>query len=121
MAALVVSNYIFALNNEALNDGFSGLLDENETIEEAAASLSWIEVGDLLNDEVAQEMISGTLVNKEDILAETKLLMQEYLTIRETAFRQAKTENSRFVAAMNLLELGYLLEVNSAVPSDSNS
>lgn len=116
MAVLVVSNYVFALNNEAITDGMSGLLDKNEAAEEAQASLSWIAVGDLLNDEVAQQMIAETLIQKQDIITETKKLMTEYLELRKKAFNDArKGTDAEYVAAMNLLELGYLLEVNAGL------
>lgn len=114
MAIMVVANYVFALNNDAIADGMSGLLDKSEAAEEAQASLSWIAVGDLLNDEVAQQMIAETLIQKNDIINETKQLMIEYLELRKKAFREAKKgTDAEYVAAMNLLELGYLLEVNA--------
>jgi len=115
MAIMVVSGYIFALNNDAITDGMSGLLDRNEAIEEAKASLSWIAVGDLLNDDVAQEMIAETLIQKNDIITETKQLMGEYLELRKNALAKAKAgADAEYVAAMNLLELGYLLEINNS-------
>ncbi len=121
MALLVVGNYIFALNNDAITDGMSGLLDKNEAAEEAQASLSWITVGDLLNDEIAQQMIAETLIQKNDIINETKQLMGEYLELRKKAFNEAKKgTDAEYVAAINLLELGYLLEVNANNADVSN-
>jgi hypothetical protein len=115
IALLVIANYVFGLNNDAITDGTTGLLDSNDAIEEANASLSWITVKDLLNDEFAQELISETLVQKEDIISETKSLMAEYLELQKQKFKEAKAgTNAQYVESIKLLELGYLLEINSS-------
>lgn len=119
MSLLVVGNYVFALNNDAITDGMQMALDANETVEEARSTLSWIQVKDLLNDDFAQSMISETQVQKADIIQETKDLMGDYLEMRKSAFNSAKQgTNEEYAEAVKLLELAYLLEANAEPSSD---
>ncbi|GEM_PF-3043105 len=114
MALMVVGNYVFSLNNDSINDAMGNALDKSETVTEAKSVLPWIRVKDLLNDSIAQEMISETLLKKEDIISESKEIMGQYLELRKKALNEAKKgSDAEFVEAVKLLELSYLLELNA--------